>query len=191
MKIANSGALLSLTLAGLLAVSMTACEKRQEPGAAAPGTSMGAAVDDSVLTTKVKSALIADSEIAGTDVKVETRNGEVQLSGSVASQAQMDRAVLIARGMDGVRDVKNNMTVKTETASVGTKIDDTVVTTKVKSALLADPEVKGSDIGVVTQNGVVQLSGFVENEKQLNRAVEVARSVEGVQNVANQMSVKK
>jgi hyperosmotically inducible periplasmic protein len=191
MKIPNSTSLLNLTLAGLLALPMAACEKRQEPGAAAPKSSVGAAVDDSVLTTKVKSALIADNEIAGTDVKVETHNGEVQLSGSVKNQAQMDRAVLIARGMDGVKDVKNNLTVKTETASAGSKIDDTVVTTKVKTALLADPDVRSADIGVVTRNGVVQLSGFVENEKQLNRAVEVARKVEGVQNVANQMSVKK
>lgn len=191
MKIANSKPLLSLTLAGLLGLSMAACDKPRDQSASAPGTSVGAAVDDSVLTTKVKSALIADTGVAGSDVKVETRNGEVQLSGVVKSQAQADRAVQIARGMDGVKDVKNNMTVKTDTASAGGKIDDTVVTTKVKSALLADPDIKSADIGVVTQNGVVQLSGFVESEKQRSRAVEVARSVDGVQNVASELSVKK
>jgi hyperosmotically inducible periplasmic protein len=142
----------------------------------------------------VKSALIADTATSGTDVKVETHQGEVQLSGFVDSQAQADRAVLIARGIDGVKKVKNDMSVKpggAGTASIGSKIDDTVVTTKVKSALLADPDVRSLDISVVTKDGEVQLSGFVESQTQLAKAADVARSVEGVQKVNNQLALKK
>ena len=75
--------------------------------------------------------------------------------------------------------------------TVGTVIDDSVVTTRVKSALLANPEVKSFDIAVVTRKGEVQLSGFVENQSQVDRAVEVARGNEGVVSVINQMTIKK
>ena len=75
--------------------------------------------------------------------------------------------------------------------TVGTEIDDSVVTAKVKSALLADPSVKSFDIAVVTRKGEVQLSGFVDNQAQIDQAVELARKVEGVANVGNEMSIKK
>ena len=60
---------------------------------------------DTWITTKVKSSLLADSDVAGLDVEVETVNGEVRLSGAVDSQAQIDRAVEIARGIEGVTSV--------------------------------------------------------------------------------------
>lgn len=74
--------------------------------------------------------------------------------------------------------------------TVGTKIDDSVVTTRVKSALLSDPSTKSFDISVETRKGEVQLSGFVDNQAKIDRAIEVARNVEGVQSVTNKMSVK-
>jgi hyperosmotically inducible protein len=60
---------------------------------------------DTWITTKVKSSLLADSDVAGLDVEVETVNGEVRLSGDVDSQAQIDRAVEIARDIEGVTNV--------------------------------------------------------------------------------------
>ena len=72
------------------------------------------------------------------------------------------------------------MSLKTTDTTVGEKIDDGVITTKVKAALLADSGVKSSDISVVTRDGVVQLSGFVDNQTQIDRATEVAQGVEGV-----------
>lgn len=75
--------------------------------------------------------------------------------------------------------------------TMGEKIDDTVITTKVKTALLADDAVKGMDISVTTAMGEVQLSGVVDNQMQIDKAVEVAKAVEGVQRVQNGMTVKK
>lgn len=60
---------------------------------------------DTWITTKVKSSLLADSDVAGLGVEVETVNGEVRLSGDVDSQAQIDRAVEIARDIEGVTNV--------------------------------------------------------------------------------------
>lgn len=74
--------------------------------------------------------------------------------------------------------------------SIGQKVDDTAITTKVKTALLADPDVKGLDINVETVNGTVQLSGFVDSASQGVRARDIASRVDGVTRVENKTSVK-
>lgn len=71
--------------------------------------------------------------------------------------------------------------------TVGTVIDDVTLTTRVKAALLAEPDVKSLDIGVQTFSGTVQLSGFVDSEWQIEKATEVARRIEGVQQVRNNL----
>jgi hyperosmotically inducible protein len=76
-------------------------------------------------------------------------------------------------------------------AKAGSVIDDTVITTKVKTALMADNEIKGTDINVETDKGEVMLSGFVGDQTQIDKAVKVANAVEGVKKVENKMSVKK
>ena len=73
---------------------------------------------------------------------------------------------------------------------VGEYIDDTVVTTRVKTAILNDPTLKFMEIKVETYKGVVQLSGFVSTPTQASRAVQVARQVNGVESVINKMSIK-
>ncbi len=72
----------------------------------------------------------------------------------------------------------------------GGYIDDTVITTKVKAAVLDDPSLKSAEINVETFKGVVQLSGFVRSQADINEAVKVARSVEGVKSVTNSMKLK-
>lgn len=72
----------------------------------------------------------------------------------------------------------------------GEYVDDTVITTKVKAAILAEPSLKSSEINVETFKGIVQLSGFVKSPTDINKAVEVARKVEGVKSVKNDMRAK-
>lgn len=74
--------------------------------------------------------------------------------------------------------------------STGGYIDDTVITTKVKTALFSDKEIKSSEINVVTFKGRVQLSGFVSSQAIANRAVTLTRGVQGVRVVENDMKVK-
>ncbi len=69
-------------------------------------------------------------------------------------------------------------------------IDDSVLTTKVKAAVFNEPTLKSSEINVETFKGVVQLSGFVNSQADINRAAEVARDVKGVKSVKNDMRVK-
>lgn len=82
------------------------------------------------------------------------------------------------------------MSASEPSTTMGEKVDDTVITTKVKTALLADDTVKGMEISVNTTMGEVQLTGVVDNQMQIDKAVEVAKSVEGVQRVQNGMTIK-
>ena len=177
------------------ALILAACDSpRAEAQTAAPAPtaiSVGTRIDDSVVTTKVKSALLADPDVKSSDIKVETRNGEVMLSGFVNNQMQVDRAILVARGVPGTTEVANRMTVKEGSATVGNAVDDAIITAKLKSALLADPNIKSFDIAVVTRKGEAQLSGFVDNQRQIDHATELSRAVDGVKSVTNEMSIKK
>ena len=74
--------------------------------------------------------------------------------------------------------------------STGEYIDNSVLTSKVKTAIFNDPMLKVLQINVESFKGVVQLSGFVDSPEAAARAVEAARSVEGVKAVKNKMSVK-
>jgi len=185
--------IVTTTVAGVMVISMVACSKTVDTtGTPAPTISVGTEIDDSVVTTRVKTALLDHIDIKGFDIQVETRKGEVMLSGFVANQGQIDQALAVTKGIEGVTSVLNKLSLKEGAATtVGNKIDDSVITTQVKSALLADASINGLDITVTTRKGEVQLSGFVNNQGQMDRAAEVARGVEGVSQVANDMSLKK
>jgi len=72
----------------------------------------------------------------------------------------------------------------------GEYVDDTVITTKVKAAILKDPTLKVADINVETFKGTVQLSGFVKSRADINQAVAVARGINGVKSVRNSIQLK-
>ncbi|WP_342133266.1 BON domain-containing protein [Hydrogenophaga sp. OTU3427] len=177
-----------------LAVLTTACGKT-EPVAVATvpppaTTTIGTEVDDSVMTTAVKAALLTEATLKSMDVMVETRKGEVQLSGFVDDQHQIALAETVARGVAGVKTVDNKLSLKVGASTVGNKIDDTVVTARVKTAFTKDDGIKGMDIAVETRKGEVILSGFVDNRSQIDRALILAKTIEGVHNVRNDLVVK-
>jgi hypothetical protein len=72
----------------------------------------------------------------------------------------------------------------------GQYVDDSVITTKVKSAILGEPGLKVSEINVETFKGVVQLSGFVSTREDINSAIKLAQNVNGVKSVKNDMQLK-
>jgi hyperosmotically inducible protein len=160
-------------------------------GTPSAATTVGTEIDDTVVTARVNSALLSDHDGKSLEVKVETRKGQVLLSGFVDTQARIDNAIVLARKVEGVMGVENGMRLKDGKATLGNTVDDGIVTAKVKSALLADASVKSFDVAVVTRKGEVQLSGYVDNQAQINRAIDVARGVEGVQSINNEMSIKK
>ena len=117
LGLAVAAALAGLTLAG--------CENKTP---ASEQVSAGTHLDDAVITTKVKSTLMADSLGKGGDTSVETRKGEVMLSGFVDNQAQADREVQLAKGVEGVTAVDNKLMIKDGKSTAGNVLDDSVVT---------------------------------------------------------------
>ncbi len=73
---------------------------------------MGEYVDDSVLTTKIKAAILHEPTLSSAEINVETFKGEVQLSGFVNSRADISKAIQVVRGVSGVKTVKNDMRLK-------------------------------------------------------------------------------
>lgn len=74
--------------------------------------------------------------------------------------------------------------------STGEYIDDSVITTRVKSAIFNEPTLSSAEINVETFKGVVQLSGFVSSQADINKAVTLAHAIAGVQSVRNDMRIK-
>jgi len=74
--------------------------------------------------------------------------------------------------------------------TVGTVVNDATISTKVKAALAGDPDVKATDVQVETYKGTVQLSGFVDSRENITRALDLARRVDGVRDVKNDLIVK-
>jgi hyperosmotically inducible protein len=182
---------MAVAFASMMAITLGGCSKTVDTAAVpAPTTTVGTQVDDTVITTMVKAGLADSMDIKSFDFKVETRKGEVLLSGFVDNQSQIDRAVAVAQAVAGVTSVDNKVSLKGAATTVGTKIDDGVITTRLKAALLADPAVNSADIAVVTRNGEVQLSGFVNNQGQIDRAMALAKGTEGVTQVSNETKLK-
>jgi hyperosmotically inducible protein len=149
----------------------------------------GAVIDDNGINASVKAELVGAKGVPSTDIQVETYKGVVLLSGFVETQAEKDAAGKAAQKASGIKTLHNAIAVHPKT-SMGTKLDDTVITSKVKSALMGDDDVKSGQINVETKGGIVMLAGFVSGDKMLKRALEVASKVEGVKKVENALYVK-
>lgn len=99
-------------------------------------------------------------------------------------------AAVLAAGAAACSSTPERGPVETTAASAGRVVDDSVITAKVKAALVGDSETKAHQINVETFEGTVQLSGFVDSADARSRAVEVARNIEGVRNVKDSMQVR-
>jgi hyperosmotically inducible periplasmic protein len=154
--------------------------------------SAGEQIDDSVTTGRVKAALIADPVTKAHQIDVETFKGTVQLNGFVDSSASKEQAAKVAKNTKGVTVVRNNLTVRTDSGPSGSeRVDDAAITAKVKAALAGDPRTKAHQVNVETREGAVQLSGFVDTSEAKATAADLARNVDNVKSVDNEIDVKK
>ncbi|WP_147195000.1 molecular chaperone OsmY [Pantoea sp. MBD-2R] len=152
---------------------------------------VGGYMDDSGVTAKVKAALVDNDAIKSTDISVKTHSGVVTLSGFVTSQDQAELAVDAAKKVEGVKSVSDKLHVKDSTkASVSGYAGDAATTSEIKAKLLADSNVPSRHVKVETTNGVVQLSGTVKTQAESDRAEGIAKAIEGVKSVKNDLTVK-
>lgn len=149
----------------------------------------GNMVDDGSIVTQVKASLVGAKGVPSTDVNVEVYKGVVLLSGFVKTQAEKDAAGAAAKGVKDAASVRNEIAIHPAT-SMGTKLDDTALVAKVKSALIDADDVKSGQINVEARGGIVQLAGFVTSPKMRDRALAIAKGVSGVKRVDDALFVK-
>jgi osmotically-inducible protein OsmY len=106
------------------------------------------------------------------------------------STASLLIAAVLAAGAAGCSSTDEQGSAERAGATAGRVMDDSVVTGKVKAALVADPVTKAHQISVETFQGTVQLSGFVDSNEAKSRAMEIARNTEGVKDVKNSLQVR-
>jgi osmotically-inducible protein OsmY len=199
-----------MTIMALLAGSALA-------GAQAYAADFTGEAKDAWITGKLEAVYALNSHLDAFAIDTETTNGKVHLTGKVDSDIDRDLAGELAKGIDGVVSVDNDLTIAanpagssartTESANAhngdhgahtgdakngrpfGVWVDDATTTAMVKSKLFADPHIKGTKIDVDTRGDVVTLSGTVGSNEQKQLAEQIAKNTGDVKQVKNQLVV--
>ncbi len=143
---------------------------------------------------KVKTALLFHKNVSASQTAVEVKDGVVTLKGEASSTAQKELTVAYAQDIEGVKEVKNAMTVAATPEKVertaGEKIDDASVTAQVKTALLTHRSTSAMKTKVETRNGEVTLTGIAKNAAEKSLVTKLVADIQGVTSVKNQMTVE-
>jgi osmotically-inducible protein OsmY len=148
---------------------------------------------DAWLVAKVKSTLLFHRSVSA-KTEVDVKDGIVTLKGAAASPAQRELTTEYVKDIEGVKDVRNEMTVagvaEEQNRSIGDKIDDSSITAQVKMTLLYHRSTSAINTRVTTKDGIVTLQGKARNTAELDLATKLANDVKGVNSVVNQMIVE-
>jgi hyperosmotically inducible protein len=148
---------------------------------------------DTWVSMKVKSALLYHRNVSGTKTEVYVKDGVVTLKGEAANQAQKDLTTEFAKDVDGVKDVKNEMTVAAKPEkpreTMGEKIDDASITAQVKATLLSHRSTGVLRTKVETNDGVVTLGGQARNAAEKDLVTKLVTDINGVKSVVNNMTI--
>ena len=165
-----------------------------------------AKLKDAWLDGKVETALLVNRHLNNFTIDTDVKNGKALLSGTVRSEIDRELAAEIAKGIEGVTSVDNNIIVKKDkekmdkthtshkhqdetTRSFGTWYDDATTTASVKSKLLWNDETSGLDVNVDTAYGVVTINGVVETAAERDLITQIAENTQGVLEVNSEIEV--
>lgn len=149
---------------------------------AADRRSAGTIVDDEAIELKTANAIFADDDLGKkAHINITSYNNIVLLTGEAPTAAMRDHAVAIARRVDKVRKVYNEIAVA-QPATMKSRSEDTWITAKIKAKLLGIKEISSVNVKVVTESRSVYLMGIVSHA-EANAATEAARHVDGVAQV--------
>ena len=183
-----AAALLAMALVLPLTTAATAEGEKPEK------KTLGSFFSDAWISTRIETAYFFDRKINTFDVDVEVRNGIVHVLGYVPTEAKRDHALKMARKTPGVRDVVDKMLVdpayKTKLAKrkpLGLSLNDYWTSRRVKAGLMASPRVRGTFIGVDSNDGLVTLRGSVFKPLESTAAEEIAAGMSGVKEVNNEI----
>lgn len=147
-----------------------------------------AVVSDERITFLIKERFLQDDLIKYLDFDAASYLGHVYIVGEYESQAQVERAVSIARGVDGVKRVTTYLLPKRDVAGCGTG-ENLRIETELNSDLLADKSVYGTNVDVKMIQCRVVLMGLVGSQKEIDTAISLAKGVEGVRDVKSFLKV--
>ncbi|MET0513705.1 MAG: BON domain-containing protein [Nitrospiraceae bacterium] len=148
------------------------------------------AMNDSWITAKTKIALFADSRVKGSEINIETTQGLVMIRGKVDSDVVKQTAEGIAKGIDGVKSVKNELQVVAPSKREAMDDKDDAITARVNEQIAKDSYLKKAGIHAQTNAGVVSLTGEVQDLTTSAQASWTAWQVPGVKSVKNDLTVK-
>jgi len=148
---------------------------------------------DGWIGTKVKSTLWFHRNVRATKTDVNVTDGVVTLSGEASSLAQKELTTEYAQDVEGVKEVKNQMTIAKTPAqpdqTTGEKIDDASITAQVKSSLMSHRSTSALKTKVETTNGAVTLSGVAKNDAEKSLVTKLVTDINGVTSVINNMTI--
>ena len=148
---------------------------------------------DGWLSTKVKTTLLFHRNVSASGTDVYVKDGVVSLRGEASSQAQKELTTEYAKDVEGVKEVKNEMTVAKTPAkpaeTIGEKIDDASITAQVKSSLMSHRSTSALKTKVETTDGVVTLSGIAKNAAEKSLVTKLVNDINGVTSVINNMTI--
>jgi osmotically-inducible protein OsmY len=152
-------------------------------------------ISDTLLDLKIKTLLTFHSSVRDGRTEVYVKNSIVTLKGITGTQARKELIGEYAKDVDGVKDVKNEMTVvqaaKGEEKTLGENIDDASVTAQVKLTLTFHRSTSKLDAKVSTTKGVVTLSGIAKNQTEKDNAAKLVNDIDGVKSVTNLITIEK
>jgi osmotically-inducible protein OsmY len=149
---------------------------------------------DGWVSTKVKTALFFHRNVRATKTDVNVKDGVVTLSGEASNLAQKELTTEYAKDVEGVKEVKNEMTIAKSPAkpdeTIGEKIDDASITAQVKSSLMSHRSTSALKTKVTTTDGVVTLSGIAKNAAEKSLVTKLVSDIDGVISVVNNMTIE-
>jgi hyperosmotically inducible periplasmic protein len=158
----------------------------------------GDSIRDATTTMRIKTTYLFNGHLNPFRINVDTRDGVVNLSGTVPSDVHKDLAGEIAKNADGVKEVNNDLRIADSGATAPDESDrsfeqavrDATITASVKMSLALGRGVRATGVNVDTRGGTVTLTGQVSSEAERQLAAKTAQDVDGVRGVVNQLQVR-
>ncbi|HVT82555.1 MAG TPA: BON domain-containing protein [Phycisphaerae bacterium] len=148
---------------------------------------------DAWIATKVKTQLLLKGNVSAVNTKVDVKDGVVTLTGNADSMAQKELTTAYVKDVEGVKDVKNQLTVPagpTVARTLSDRVDDASITAQVKYALLTHQSTSALKTNVTTNDGTVDIEGEAGSDAERDLVTHIAKGVHGVKDVTNNMHVK-
>lgn len=148
---------------------------------------------DAWIDGKAESMLMVNTDLNNFDINTDVEQGVVILTGNVDTELDKSLAGGLVRQIDGVSQVENDLTVSqpaSKAADLGQAVVDTKVSAALKTSLLLNPDISGTNINVSVEDGVATLSGKVKSDGVRDLAVLMAENAQDVERVIDELKVE-